>query len=120
MMTDEEREVAREKRLRLKFEKLGFMNPRCVICGKDDVRCLELHHVAGRCHSGDVCPVCRNCHAILTDLQTDHPRKEAPPDNVLEIIGRLLLGVADLFELLVSRFREYGETLIRMATGAMA
>jgi hypothetical protein len=119
-MTNEERAIAREKRLRLKFEKLGFPNPRCVICGEDNILCLELHHIAGRGHNDDVWPVCRNCHAVLTDHQKDHPRKEAPPDNVLEIIGRFLLGVADMFELLIARFREYGEALIRMATGATA
>jgi hypothetical protein len=119
-MTDEEREIAREKRQRQRFEKLGFPEPRCIFCGVDDVRCLELHHIAGRGHSDDVWPVCRNCHAVLTDFQGDHPPKDAPPDNVLEIIGRFLLGVADFLEMLITRCRDYGETLIRMAADAAA
>jgi hypothetical protein len=117
-MTDDEREIAREKRSRRALERLGFDDPRCLFCPMNDVRCLEPHHIAGKAHSGDVWPICRNHHAILTDLQKDHPPKEAPADNVLEVIGRLLLGVADLFELLIARFREYGEALIGMAASA--
>jgi len=38
----------------------------------------------------------------------------------LEIIGRFLLGVADFLEMLITRCRDYGETLIRMAADAAA
>jgi hypothetical protein len=115
-MDDDDREFAREARHRKNLERLGFDDPRCLFCGEDDVRCLELDHVAGRSHSDDVWPLCRNCHATRTDLQKDHPPKVAPPKDSLEVIGRFLLGLADFFEMLIGRLREYGETLIAMAT----
>lgn len=115
MHDDEERQIAREKRRRRHLERLGLDDPRCPLCGEDDVRCLELDHIAGRAFSEDVVLICASCHRKRTDLQKDHPPKQAPPDNLLEIIGRFLLGVADFFELLIERFRQYGEALIRMA-----
>ena len=117
-MNDDDRDIAREKRQRKAYERLGFPEPRCIVCGLDDLRCLELHHVAGRAHSEDQWPFCKNCHAVQTDAQADHPKKVAPPLDDLEVIGRFLLGLADIFEMLVTRFREHGETLIRMAVDA--
>ena len=50
--------------------KKGF----CVVCIEDDLRCLELHHIAGRTFADDVVVVCCNCHGKLSDMQKDHPQ----------------------------------------------
>jgi hypothetical protein len=114
-MDDDEREIAREKRLRRNVERLGVDDARCLFCPEDDPRCLEKDHIAGRAHSDDVVILCANCHRRRTDLQKDHPPKQAPQKETMEVIGRFLLGVADFFEMLVGLFRQYGETLIAMA-----
>jgi hypothetical protein len=51
-------------RLEQHYRRLGTHEPRCVICGKSDPRCLEEHHIAGRGYHNDTAIVCRNCHRI--------------------------------------------------------
>ena len=107
----ERRERAREKRLRKHYERLGFPNPKCFFCGENDVRCLHLDHIAGREFSDDLWPICANHHAIRTDLQKDHPSKLAGPKDILEVIARFILGLADFLEMMVTKLREYGPIL---------
>ncbi len=61
-------------------------------------------------------PVCRNCHRILSDWQKDHPACVGDPPNDLERIGHALLGLADMFELLVKWLREHATKLVAAAT----
>lgn len=109
-MNKKDKEARRQKRL----ERLGSNHPVCVICGMDDDRCLELHHIAGKAHCDDLAIVCRNCHRKLSDDQGDHP-SSAPVVSREQSIGYLLLGLADLFALLVSSLRRHGEYLIQIA-----
>jgi hypothetical protein len=44
----DEKQLKREARLQRMHERLGVDHPRCIVCGLDDVRCLEAHHIAGR------------------------------------------------------------------------
>jgi hypothetical protein len=114
----DQREINREKRIRKHYERLGFDNPSCLICGESDPRCLQLDHIAGRAHSDDVWPICANDHARRTDFQKDHPPKQAPPREPLEVIGRFLQGLADFLELILTRLRDYGALLIAMAAAS--
>lgn len=95
------------------LDRLGTEHPCCRICGNSDWRCLELHHVAGRKYSDDLVIVCRNCHAILSDDQRDHPDKMNPnvPD-FLEQLGQFLLGLGDFFALLAERLKGFGKQLL--------
>ena len=106
-----------EKRKQNRLEQLGSNNPVCIICGETDWRCLEQHHIAGRKNSDDLCTLCRNCHRKLSDSQKDQPKQynNNPPQN--ESIGYTLLGLADFFELLIERLREYGNSLIQQCKG---
>ena len=99
-------ELRRERRKQRALERLGSNNPRCVICGCDDPLALELHHLAGQAFGDDPVPVCRNCHRRLSDYQKDHAIGQASPSGEIESIRRFLLGLADLFEMLVKRLRE--------------
>ena len=104
-------ELNRERRRQRALERLGSNNPRCVICGCDDPLALELHHLAGQAFGDDLAPVCRNCHRRLSDYQKDHDIGQASPAGEIEPIRRFLLGLADLFEMLVKRLREFAAKL---------
>lgn len=109
-MKDELKQECRKQRA---LERLNTDNPLCVCCGEKDWRCLELHHLAGRAYGEECAVVCRNCHRKLSDSQKDHPPAVSNAESpLLERIGHLLLGLADLFELLVGMLRGYGKLLI--------
>lgn len=113
--TERKREMRRQNAL----ERLGTNNPRCHVCGKTNPHCLERHHIAGRAHANDTVIVCRNCHRELSDKQKDHPALKSPTSDPVERIAHFLLGLADLFELLVAKLREFGHALIeRTSTSA--
>lgn len=104
-----------ERRKQRALERLGSNDPRCVICGESNWQCLESHHLAGQAYAGETVPVCRNCHRKLSDGQCDHPAKTGESPSQSEVIGRFLLGLADLFELLVEKLAEWGRYLIELA-----
>ena len=110
-----ETEIRRERRHQAAIERLGTNKPACVICGENDPRVLEKHHLEGQAFGETLVPVCRNCHRKLSDLQKDHPNKITEIPDPLEMIAHVLLGLADLFELLVGKFREFSAYLIELA-----
>lgn len=103
---------AAERRKQARLDKLGTNTPRCVLCGEDDYRCLERHHIGGQAYDDDTAILCRNCHRKFSDMQKDHPRQKSNPPSREEIIGHFLLGVADIFELLIGKFREFAKWLL--------
>jgi len=107
----DKRELNRERRKQRALERLGSNNPQCVLCSHNDPLALELHHLAGQAFGDDTVSVCRNCHRQLSDYQKDHSLKQEKPDGELEPIRRFIEGLADLFELLVKRLREYAAKL---------
>jgi hypothetical protein len=102
----------KETRKQNRLEKLGTNHPVCVICGENDWRCIEQHHIAGQHFTGDLSNVCRNCHRKLSDQQKDHTPMQYQTVTEPERMGHFLIGLADLFELLVERLREFGKLLI--------
>ncbi len=102
----------KERRRQAHLERLGTNNPRCVVCGEKHPSCLELHHLRG-CKFGDeLVAVCRNCHRKLSDTQKDHPKPLGNEPSFEECLAHFLLGIADLFELLVKTLRELAERLL--------
>ena len=110
------KEIAHERRRQSALERLGTNNPRCS-CGEDDWRVLEKHHIAGKTYDDFTCIQCRNCHRKLSDQQKDHPEQIGTPIELPEIIGRFLLGLADFFESLIEKLREFGNALIESVQG---
>ena len=106
-----DQELKLERRRQKALERLGTNNPRCTFCPCDDPLALELHHIAGRGNDDELVITCRNCHRGLTDGQKDHPPRQTDPPSDAERIGHFLLGLADLFELLVKRLREFATKL---------
>ena len=61
-----------EKSIRRYRKLLGSGHaPLCYLCANDDLRLLELHHIAGRANGEFAVPLCLNCHAIQSDFQED-------------------------------------------------
>lgn len=44
-------------------------NPVCIICGEQDPRVIQRHHLLGRRVSDVTGPLCANCHAKITSGQ---------------------------------------------------
>jgi hypothetical protein len=108
----------KERRDQARTERLGSNNPKCLFCDENDLCCLERHHISGK-KFGDYCViVCRNHHRKLSEKQRDHPPVLPGVPNKVECIGRLLLGLADAFEVakaplsLVDLLRQPGLDLI--------
>lgn len=115
-----DREYNRERRRQFRLEQLGSNDPKCPFCNEDDPACLELHHLSGKKFGDDLIPVCRNCHRKLSDWQKDHPPILRGQPDTLECFGRLLLGIADALELLISLIRRAAEYLIEIGQGSRA
>lgn len=109
-----------EKRKQSRLHKLGTNRPSCVVCGEEDYRCHERHHIAGRHFDDDTAILCRNCHRKLSDLQYDHPAPSCSKPPLEEIVAHFLLGLADLFELLIQKFRQFAESLRNNQSNAIA
>ncbi len=113
-MDDLQRKLFREKRHRQKMKDIGMENPACVICGESDLDMLEGDHVAGRAYDDQVMSLCKNHHAKRTQLQREQPRA-GHSNSWLQQLGRWLLAMAEYFEMLVPRLRQFGEWIIRLA-----
>ena len=111
----------KEDRLEQHYRRLDTHEPRCVICGETDPRCLEKHHNAGRRYHEDTVIVCRNHHRKLSDDQLDHaPRGQNEPVGQLTAIGHFLLGLCDLLMMVVQRLHEFAHWLLNESPRADA
>jgi len=106
---------ARERRKQARLERLKTERPVCIACGNHDWRCFEDHHIAGCKYCALTAVHCKNCHAIASDKQYDHPTILFTTPSKEDAIGRLLLGLADFFEQLIETLREFGKHLIDIA-----
>jgi hypothetical protein len=107
-----------ERRKQERLHKLGTNDPHCSCCSESDWRAIQQHHMAGEKHDDLTINICANDHLRLTDSQNDHPKTKPNADELLAKIGNFLLGLADLFELIFERLREFGEALIARANEA--
>jgi hypothetical protein len=90
---------------------LATNHPVCIMCGEDDWRCLERHHVGGKVNDDLTAIHCRNCHRKLSDPPKGRtPDTTALPHKVSQI-SYVLDGLADFFELLIQKLREYAREL---------
>ena len=108
-----------ERRKQSRLHKLGTNTPRCAACGNSDWRVIEEHHPDSRKRDKLVVLLCANDHRIVTDDQKDHQPGVGDCDPFLLSAGNFLLGLADMFGIIIERLREFGETLIARANEAM-
>ena len=114
-MTPIERELHRAA-VKSKKERLeGIHNEVCLFCGGDLTKGKEDDHMIGCKHGDVVWSLCLPCHHKRSELQREEPPPTDNPRNVLEIIGRWLLSVAEYFELMCATLRRFGEFLIELA-----
>lgn len=113
MTTTHSSDVDMEGRKQRALQRLGTDDPRCIICGEADWRCLELHHLAGRAYDDSTVILCRNCHRKLSDPSENGDAPADPP--LLERVGRFLLGLASLLRMLAAKFKSFGEELLAAA-----
>jgi hypothetical protein len=104
-----------ERRKQSRLHKLGTNTPHCAICGNSDWRVIEEHHPDSRKRDKLVVLLCANDHLIVTDDQKDHPPGAEGCDPFLLSVGNFLLGLVDMFAIIIERLREFGETLIARA-----
>lgn len=102
-------------RTRRKHEYFGTTEPACSVCGEKRVALLEKHHIAGKDYDPATMILCKNHHALMTEFQKDFPPNASDPPNTLERLGRMLLNLAELFAILVEKFKEFGIYLIERA-----
>ena len=63
----------------------------CVYCGESSPAVIEMHHVIGRSNSDEVIPLCKNCHAKITNEQNKLSREKRKGNSfILVSIGALL------------------------------
>lgn len=99
------------KRSQRKINSLGIRNPKCQICGEDNLFTLEKHHIPGG-HNGEEIIVCANCHRKLTDGQLDWPPDLLAKTRLIEDkIIAFFEGLADILELLADICRKYTRQL---------
>ena len=104
-----------ERRKQSRLHKLGTNTPHCATCGNSDWRVIEEHHPDSRKRDKLVVLLCANDHRIVTDEQNDHPPGVDGCDPFLLSVGNFLLGLADMFAIIIERLYEFGETLIARA-----
>lgn len=108
----DKREIRIERAKQTRLEKLETNHPVCMACPEDHWAVFEDHHVGGCRYCELKIRHCKNCHAKATALQKGHPPVSRERPTMEECIGRLLMGLADFFELLIKTLREYGTYLI--------
>ncbi len=95
----------------------------CCICGETDGEVLEVQHVLGEEAAPDVTVVlCRNDHARQTGAQYD--QKALPPpgpaqqrDTIVEVVERILRGLAVFAHALALALVAYADALRAMVVG---
>lgn len=102
-------------RLQQAARRIGSQKASCVVCGEHDLRCIEMHHLAGQHFHDELQSVCRNCHRKLSDVQRDHPVQIGMSASLPEIVGHYLLGLADMLVLVAKTLANFAAQLIDMA-----
>jgi hypothetical protein len=94
----------------------------CLGCGSIDVSSFQFDHIAGRKHHQQCWPLCFDCHQEKTFMGYLDPPPSANPQNVFDVIGHMLLNVANyldmairFLEIAIRELRKYGEFLIGLA-----
>lgn len=113
--------MAREER---RARRLGA-DAACEFCGCTtpealtlvDRTLLEVHHVAGRAHDGLTVPVCRNCHAVLTEGQRVAGVDFAPQATTLERLAQVLRSLGAMLCLVGESLQAWADALVTFVAG---
>jgi len=111
-MTDEDPFGAAEQRRQARLERLGDLDPACVVCGESDDRVLQRHHLPGHSFGDELVTVCANCHYKLSDSQADHPDNDGGEPPFLVRHAHHLLGLADFAGEVAEQQRDSANALL--------
>lgn len=117
---DYDAELKRLMRQEKKLQNLDADEPRCGVCGNDEPKVLEKHHVAGRANSELTVWLCRNHHAIASDMQEDlvpDLRRADPERDPLLTQAAMLRGVAILLIIVAIALLAWSQWNIQASTG---
>lgn len=107
---------------RAKREQLLGDDPVCLLCGLANIDSLiavsrgvlEAHHLVGRANDGDLTvPLCRNCHAEITEGYRDAGVPLNAPPTFLHKIAAILRAFGAFFLTIGQRFADWAEAVIR-------
>lgn len=98
-------------------------NPACARCGMTEINALvpvrrgllEAHHVCGRANDASLTvPVCRNCHAVLTEGQRSAGVSFDPPPTLLHQVAAALLSFFAMLHDLSERGMAWAHGLVEL------
>jgi hypothetical protein len=114
--------IASETR-RAKRERLLGDNPACVLCGLATLysliavqrNVLEAHHIVGRANDEQLTvPLCRNCHAEITEGYRDAGVPLNRPPTLLHKLAAILRALGAMLMALGQRCAAWAEALARL------
>jgi hypothetical protein len=80
-------------------------------------RFLEAHHVCGQAHDDALTvPVCRNCHAVLTEGQHAAGVSFQPPPTILHQLAAALASLFAMLHELCERGMDWAHALSELAS----
>ena len=115
--------IAAAGRRRQREQRFGE-SPACARCGMTEMdalvsmkrRLLEAHHVCGRANDESLTvPVCRNCHAMLTEGQRSAGVSFDPPPTLLHQLAAALLSLFVMLHDLSERGMAWAHALVELA-----
>jgi hypothetical protein len=98
----------------------------CVHCGEAQWETLiptpksllEAHHVVGHANDAELTvPLCRNCHAKLTEQLRQNGTSMGKPQTLLDRIVAILRGLAAFFRTLADKLSGWAEAVLRFIDG---
>ena len=114
--------IAKETRI-AKRERLFGDDPVCVHCGLANIASLmavqrsilEAHHIVGRANDEDLTvPLCRNCHAEITEGYRDAGVPLNRPPTFLHQLAAILRALGAMLTALGQKCTAWAEALIRL------
>ena len=80
----------------------------CAVCGEDDEKVIESHHVDGRNNSDWKKPLCKNCHSKITTEQNKlSPKARSKNASLKNLKAFNIISIGSLI-------RELGQQLINV------
>jgi hypothetical protein len=87
----------------------GEARPACSVCGEDDPKVIESHHLLGRNNSDEEIPLCLNHHAMITEEQNKvSPQARSSSASPQQKLGYLLVTIGALLELIGKNLKRIG------------
>lgn len=113
--------IAAEARRAKRAERVGE-NATCILCGHGNIDALTLvtrsllesHHIVGRENDVELtAPLCRNCHAEVTEGYRDAGVSLKRPPTFLHRLAAILRALGALFLALGRKLADWAEKLLR-------